>query len=151
MSAAHEPTSKQREAVEMLVASGIQHKHVAGILGISEPTLRAHYADELALGKAKKLAAIAATVFQSAMGRPARFDDRGNKIQAEIKPNVASAFFILKCQGGWKETNVVEVVDPTAGARERLAALVDRSLAALEPNGSTAPEDAPPMDRGRIN
>lgn len=151
MSAAHEPTSKQREAVEMLVASGIQHKHVAGILGISEPTLRAHYADELTLGKAKKLAAVAATVFQAAIGRPARFDERGNQVQAELKPNVASAFFILKCQGGWKETNVVEIIDPTAGARERLAGLVDRSLASLEQDEGAAPDDAPPVDRGRFN
>lgn len=149
MSAAHEPTPKSREAVEMLVASGIPQQHIAGILGMSVPTLKAHYGDELELGKAKKIAAVAATVFQAAVGRPAKFDERGNKIQSEIKPDKASAFFILKCQGGWKETNVVEVVDPTVGALERLTGAVDRALAASASAGSL--ETTPPPNLERPN
>lgn len=146
---AHAPTQKTRDAVEMLVASGIQQKHIAGILAISVPTLKLHYPEELELGKAKKLAAVAATIFQSAVGRPAKFDELGNKVQSEIKPDKASAFFIMKCQGGWKETNVVEVVDPTAGARERLAGIVDRTLAASAGAGSLAPSEG--LDPERLN
>lgn len=147
MSAEHEPSQKTREAVEMLVASGIQQAHIAGILQISVPTLKRHYGDELELGKAKKIAAVAATVFQAAVGRPAKFDERGNKVQSEIKPDKASAFFILKCQGGWKETSVVEVVDPTVGALERLTSAVDRTLAASASAGSLATTPTPNLER----
>lgn len=147
MSAEHEPTPKTRDAVEMMIASGIQQQHIAGILSISVPTLKRHYPDELALGKAKKLAAVAATVFQAAVGRPARFDERGNKVQSELKPDKASAFFILKCQGGWKETSVVEFVDPTAGALERLTSAVDRALAASAEAGSIEPSPQPDSER----
>lgn len=151
MSAEHQPTTKTRDAVEMLVASGIQQQHVAGVLGISVPTLKRHYSEELELGKAKKLAAVAATVFQAAVGRPARFDERNNKTQSEIKPNLAAAFFILKCQGGWKETNVVEVVDPSAGARERLAREVDRCLTAIDGEGGAAADAPAGLDQQRPN
>lgn len=149
MSAAHQPTPNQRQYVELCVASGIPQPAIAGLIGISVPTLKVHYETELTFGKQKMLAQVAATQFQLAVGRAARFDEAGNKTQAELKPVPACGMFILKCQGGWKETHVFEHVDPTAGATERLNAALDRVLAAFDGGGSAAPEIAEEPDPGR--
>lgn len=143
---AHRPTPQTRQHVELLTAVGIPQAHIAGILGISVPTLKTHYSQEIEIGAAKMLSQVAATLFQGAVGRPARFDEQGNKISAELKPNYACGMFIMKCRGGWKETSVVEHVDPSAGAAERLAAAINRTLAAsaepspLEALGEPNPE-----------
>lgn len=149
MSAPHVPTDQQRQYVELCVASGIPQDAIAGLIKVSVPTLKAHYGPELAFGKQKMLAQVAATQFQQAVGRPARFDEKGNKVQAELKPVPACGMFILKCQGGWKETHVVEHVDPTAGATERLNAAIDRVLAAFDGEGRPAPEVAQAPDHGK--
>lgn len=151
MSAEHAPTPQLRSHVEVLVASGIRQEHIAGILGISVPTLKKHYGEQLTLGKSRMLAKVAATLFQDAVGRAAIYDAKNNVVQSELKPNRASAMFIMKCQGGWKETNVVEISDPTAGARDRLAAAVDKLLATQQPEGDAAPEAVEATDRPRLN
>lgn len=135
MSAAHQPTASQRQYVELCVAAGIPQQAIAGLIGVSIPTLKAHYETELSFGKQKMLAQVAATQFQLAVGRAAKFDEKGNKTQAEIKPVPACGMFILKCQGGWKETHVFEHVDPTAGATDRLNAAIDRVLTAFVGSG----------------
>jgi len=90
----HEPTKETRRQIEMMVASGIQFELIAAIIGISEPTLRKYYPEELALGKAKANAMVAANIF-----RQATKDD----------PRCASfALFWAKTQMGWKETHIVE-------------------------------------------
>lgn len=148
---AHQPTAQNRTYVELLTACGIPQAAIAGLMGISVPTLTAHYRDELDFGKQKMLGQVGATLFQGAIGRPARFDETGNKLQAELKPNMAAAMFIMKCQGGWKETHVVEHVDPTAGATERLNAALDSVLAAFDEDGRAALEAAAAADRGRAH
>mgnify|MGYP006921347362 CR=1 FL=1 len=147
MSAPHVPTDKQRQYVKLCVASGIPQDAIAGLMQISPPTLRQHYAAELAFGKQEMLATVAGTLFQHAVGRPARFDDKGKQLQAELKPNMTAGIFIMKAQGGWKETQVVEHVDPTAGATDRLNAAIDRILAASEPDGGSPAPEAPEATR----
>lgn len=149
MSAAHQPTASQRQYVELCVAAGIPQQAIAGLIGVSIPTLKAHYETELTFGKQKMLAQVAATQFQMAVGRPARFDEHGKQVQAELKPVPACGMFILKCQGGWKETHVFEHVDPTAGATERLVAVVTSALAKINGDVGAAPEPAQPPDQGR--
>lgn len=149
MSAAHQPTASQRQYVELCVAAGIPQQAIAGLIGVSIPTLKAHYENELTFGKQKMLAQVAATQFQMAVGRPARFDEAGNKVQAEVKPVPACGMFILKCQGGWKETHVFEHVDPTAGATDRLNAAIGRVLAAFDGSGRTEAEAAQEPDQSK--
>ncbi|MBX3430802.1 MAG: hypothetical protein KF779_14560, partial [Hyphomonadaceae bacterium] len=36
---------------------------------------------------------------------------------------------IMRTQGGWRENQTMQIADPTAGARERLAAAVEAILA----------------------
>ena len=50
---AFEPTPMQRETVKVMVAGGIQQPAIAGVLGISEPTLRRHFRKEIANGAAE--------------------------------------------------------------------------------------------------
>jgi hypothetical protein len=49
----HEPTQQSRMTVEIMVAGGIIYDDIAAYIGISLPTLRKHYAHELAVGKTK--------------------------------------------------------------------------------------------------
>lgn len=149
MSAAHQPTASQRQYVELCVAAGIPQDAIAGLIGISIPTLKAHYGAELQLGKYKMIAQVAATQYQLAVGRPAKYDEEGRKIQSELKPYGPSGMFILKCQGGWKETHVVEHLDPTAGATDRLNAAIGRVLAAFDGNERTETEAAQEPNQSR--
>ncbi len=55
---AHEPTPESREQVEILVASGMRAWQIAAAIGITEPTLNRHYADELQHGRARRTAAM---------------------------------------------------------------------------------------------
>ena len=64
----HEPTAESREDVEILVASGMSGRQIAQALGISEPTLRLHYENELATGGARKLAAMNKALFTAGVG-----------------------------------------------------------------------------------
>jgi hypothetical protein len=46
----HEPTQVDRDTVAAMAAGGIAQADIARCRGISEPTLRKHYAEELATG-----------------------------------------------------------------------------------------------------
>ncbi|HVL70254.1 MAG TPA: hypothetical protein VM434_00040 [Beijerinckiaceae bacterium] len=59
-------TSEQRIAVERYVACGMRHDDIARAIGVSHPTLRKHFADELRTGPAKQRAAVIERLFNSA-------------------------------------------------------------------------------------
>src|ERR1700733_14601393 len=46
----HQPTKVDRDTVSVMAAGGIAQADIARCRGISEPTLRKHYAEELATG-----------------------------------------------------------------------------------------------------
>lgn len=62
----HIPTEELRERVEILVAGGMPAWHIAAALGISEPTLREHYAHELDTGRARKNAEVLVALHRKA-------------------------------------------------------------------------------------
>lgn len=62
---AHEPTAESREMVEILAGSKVKAWEIADALGISEPTLREHYAQELRFGRAKKKAAMLVSQYRA--------------------------------------------------------------------------------------
>lgn len=150
---AHQPTSDSRQLVEVLALAGIAQSTIAKLIGggISVPTLAAHYREELDLAKPRRLAQVAGMAFQMALGRPARFDAEGRLIQSEIRPDKTMVMFILKTQAGWKETSVLELADPTLGARDRLASEVDRLIAAIHGDGGPAAEAVAGLDPERPN
>lgn len=62
----HVPTEETRERVEILLAGGMPAWQVAKAVGVSESTLRDHYADELDGGRARKNAEVMVAMFRSA-------------------------------------------------------------------------------------
>jgi DNA-binding CsgD family transcriptional regulator len=63
---AFKPTATDRQAVTRLVATGMATEEIAEVIGISHPTLRKHFSDELAHGRAKLRREIVDLLFQAA-------------------------------------------------------------------------------------
>ena len=72
-----------------MTACGVPADDVARAIGITAPTLRKYYRDELDLGHVKATCRIAANLFRIASGT-------GPKA-------VTAAIFWLKCRAGWSE------------------------------------------------
>lgn len=89
------PTERDRAQVKLMAAMGISELEIALVIGISAPTLRKHFFDELAVGHVEANAKVAHSLFRMATDKD--------------KPNVTAAIFWLKCRSGWKE-------DPAPGA-----------------------------------
>jgi len=60
----HVPTAETRERVEILVAARMPSWQIAKALGIAEPTLRFHYAEEMEGGRARKTAAVLEALYR---------------------------------------------------------------------------------------
>lgn len=114
-----EPTDKQRGLVEALSALGMNQSLVATYPGIEidEKTLREHFRHELDHGLTKLLASAVTQLGRMAIGAPAVYDDKGNVIRAEVKPELGAICFLLKTKGkhlGFSER--IEVTGANGGA-----------------------------------
>lgn len=85
----YEPTDRERAQVKMLSGMGVRDYEIAKVIGISEPTLRKYFWQELDLGHIEATAKVAQSLFKQATD--------------PVKPNVTAAIFWLKCRGGWRE------------------------------------------------
>lgn len=133
MSAKHEPTAEKRASVQSLAQFGIPQAQIAAHIGISEPTLRAHYRAELDAGALAANLKVATNLFNFAAGQ-----------KGGMKEQVTAGIFWAKTRMGWKETqDVNHNVNFTAGARERLAGKLGVSLASS--GEESAPDIAPPI------
>jgi len=97
----HDPTPEMRAQVEALAGFGIQREEIARYLGISKPTLRNHYAEELAVGVTKANVQVARALHSQA-----------------VNGDVRAATFWLKTRGGWKETSKLEHTGEDGGPIE---------------------------------
>lgn len=61
------PSTEERQKVEVLIAGRMSHDDIARVLGITPPTLRKHFKDELATGLAKKRAEVLVALHTSAL------------------------------------------------------------------------------------
>jgi hypothetical protein len=86
----HEATEQTRKMVMLCMALNYTHEQTARMVGISEPTLRKHYAKELAEGAEKMLAAVAGNLFTIATQ------------QRDLKAALTGCIFIMKTRGGWR-------------------------------------------------
>jgi hypothetical protein len=93
-----EPTPEHRRQAETLAGLGLPHKHIARILGCSEPTLRKYLSDELASGDAKATAKVAQNLFQIATS-------------GKSKEAVTAGIFWMKVRANWTEKVKVETPD----------------------------------------
>lgn len=97
--APHEPTNETRQYARSLSALGQSQEDIAVIVGVSEKTLRKHYASELQEGAAEANAAVVGFLM--------------DKIK---EGNVAAMIFFDKAQGGKRETIREEVFGSGSGA-----------------------------------
>jgi len=87
----HKPSDEQRNTVRTMTAYGIPQDAISAVIGISEPTLRKHYENEIATALAEANSKMAQCLFQQAMNG-----------------STAAAIFWLKARAGWSEKFVNE-------------------------------------------
>jgi hypothetical protein len=85
----HEPNEKDRQIAETMASHGIPELEIAQVIGISAPTLRKWYRNELDTGATKANSMVAQSLYQKALGN-------GNGA-------VAACIFWLKVRAGWVE------------------------------------------------
>ena len=128
----HVPTPKQRQNVELMAALGINHDHMAKIIGICDKTLRSVYTDELELGKSKVDAMVGSNIIRQA-------------VKDDLRASPWALFYAAR-QMGWKEIVRQEQTGVDGGpiemrdvsAREliasRIARIADRSTKGGDPS-----------------
>ena len=62
-----QPTPEQRSQCAILAAGRMSEENIAAALGVSRPTLRKHFADELTTGAAQRNAAVVVQLYRAAM------------------------------------------------------------------------------------
>jgi hypothetical protein len=85
----HEPTPQTRAMVETFAAFGIPQDDIARVTGITPPTLREHYREELDLGLIKANAKVAQNLFTIACN--------------QNREGLDAAKFWLRVRAGWSE------------------------------------------------
>ena len=87
---AHVPTDETRNMVESLSGFGVPQDEISRLVGITPPTLRFHYADQIELGTIKATAKVAQNLFTMAC-KPTR-------------EGLSAAIFWLRVRAGWSES-----------------------------------------------
>ena len=105
---AFQPTEEQRYTVSLMAAIGIPQEDMCPAIGVTRPTLRKHFKEELAVGKTKAITQVAGSLMRQA-----------------LDGNVTAQIFFLKTRAGWKET---EVVENKVTVNEQRTEVPDRAL-----------------------
>lgn len=103
----YQPTEKDRANVKMLASVGVRDTEIAKVVGVSPPTLRKYYGDDLDTGHILANAQVARSLYRMATDRE--------------KPSVAAAIFWLKCRAGWREDGG-QPITVTPGKKQQAAA-----------------------------
>lgn len=107
----HKPTEESRAEVAALASFGVPQEDVASYIGISHPTLRKHYSDELNLSAIKANATVGKYLFSLASGMALQ----EGATHGDCK---TAAMFWAKTRMGWRETNALEMSGPNGGPIE---------------------------------
>lgn len=86
-------TTEQLQTAQTMYAYGIPAPEIAGVLKISEDTLKNKYGHKMEEFRSRAKAKVAQTLYQMAI--------------SGLQP--AATFFWLKTQGGWRETDRLEI------------------------------------------
>jgi hypothetical protein len=78
-----------RRIARAMAAYGVPQVEIARSIGVSAPTLRLYYAQELATGGTEAIAKVAESLFRKALGTTPQ--------------SVTAAIFWLKCRAGWRD------------------------------------------------
>lgn len=125
----HVPTDKDRLTVKVMVAGGIEQVDIAGVLGISGPTLRKHYRREIDTGAAEIGAQVVASLVTMAVGRPGRRATENTAAQSAIPPNFHAAKWITQARMGWSEHIVIDPGKPSDTPMRVIVELVGEAVA----------------------
>ena len=109
------PTEEQKEQVVLLVGCGVTNRVIAKRLNIAESTLKLHFKEQLEFGREQAIAEVSSLVLAAALN-----GDR------------TSAFFYLKCRGGWKEGSTLELTGKDGNPVELRSKDVDLAKLPLE-------------------
>jgi hypothetical protein len=93
----HEPTHESRAEVKALASFGLPQEEIAKYIGISHPTLRKYYKDELNFSAIKANANVAKYLYNLASGNAL-------KQGASHGDCSRAAMFWAKTRMGWRET-----------------------------------------------
>ena len=100
----HEPTDQTRSEVSALASFGIPQEDIAAYIGISHPTLRKHYEQELKVSSIKANAAVGKYLYRLASGMALK-DPQNPASHSECS---RSAMFWAKTRMGWRETQQID-------------------------------------------
>lgn len=135
----HEPTPQTRAIVERLSLTGkLTHDDIGAVIGISDVTLRKHYAHELATSKGKTTAAVLNSYLENCIGtrgQAARLDADGKVIVPAVpgRPgDVNAQKFYLERFLGMNQKTETELSGSVKVSGPNLAALSDDELDQLE-------------------
>ena len=103
----HEPTDVTRQTVQLHATVGTRQDVIAGLLGITPKTLRAHYRAELDFATAKANAQIGGALFNKA---------KNGDTTAQI--------FWMKTRAHWRETSVTEIQGKDGGPVQEVRRIV---------------------------
>jgi hypothetical protein len=97
----HQPTDKTRSEVSALASFGVPQEDIAKYIGVSHPTLRKHYPDELGFSSIKANATVGKYLFSLASGQALK----NGATHGDCK---TAAMFWAKTRMGWRETNHID-------------------------------------------
>ena len=130
----HAPTEQTRAEVAALASFGVPQEAIGEYIGVSHPTLRKHYGDELRTASIKANAQVGRFLFRAASGQALKSGDG-----ATFADCTRAAMFWAKTRMGWSDKTDVTLSGPDGGpvqiedngAHAKLAAI----LARLSPEG----------------
>lgn len=106
------PTDKDRATVKSMSAFGIPDYEIAKVIGITPPTLRKHFWQELEVGHIEANAKVAQSLFKKATG------DGNQAVQAAI--------FWLRSRAGWRDRDQAPEEVGKKEQRQRQAAVAEK-------------------------
>lgn len=117
------PTPKERAQVKTMAGLGLTHEGICAVIGITPPTLRKYFRDELNVGQHEANAQVAASLYRQATH--------------PIKPNPIVGIFWMKARAGWRDH------DSPAGMPGKKEVRQDEAVSVVE-GRRFAPGAAPP-------
>lgn len=117
----HIPTDETRAQVFALSSFGVTQDDIGRFIGVSDDTLRKHYAAELERAKVDRNAEVAAFLFRSANGSTL---DQG----ASYSDCLKAAMFWLKTRAQWRETNGLDHTSSDGSMKPTVIELVARPV-----------------------
>lgn len=127
----HKPTDESRRNVRGLAGLGMTVDDISRLVGITENTLRKHYPNEMAKGRAEANVRVSEALFKAA---------------TRANPNVMAQMFWLKNRAGWKDLAVNAGEEGASSLRVEFVraspALEAKTIDAVKvTNGHDAPEE----------